>query len=391
MATNTSRRYGARRNASRQLPTASPLAEPLASRSAPLPRPPWSPQQLERRRHRALDVVVGRLEPEHEQRVRAVAGAGHLGLAGVDQAAVRRVQPGLRQRPDRLRPGRELGEPDRGRGATGRARADPHPRLGDHPERAFRADQHPVGRDAGAGAGQPARLPHAARRHRPHRLDEVVDVGVERREVAAGAGRDPAAERRELKRLREVAERQPVRAELLLEAAARWRRPGSAPTATRGRPRARGRAPSGRSSPRPRSPRTPAASTPPTTLVPPPNGITAAPADSAHSSVGLHLALVARLGDDVGRVIEAAAERAHDVAVRAAVGVQRALVVVGGADRRERARAAPAAAAAATPPTAAPAARARRPEAQAARSGTRPRRAAPPARAARPRSPIPSA
>ena len=53
-----------------------------------------------------------------------------------------------------------------------------------------------------------------------HRLDEVVDVRVERREVAAGARGDPAAERRELEGLREVAQRQAVLGELLLEARA---------------------------------------------------------------------------------------------------------------------------------------------------------------------------
>ena len=61
---------------------------------------------------------------------------------------------------------------------------------------------------------EPPRLPHPARRKRPHRLDEVVDVGVERREVAAGARGDPAPQRRELKRLREVAQSQPVLAQL---------------------------------------------------------------------------------------------------------------------------------------------------------------------------------
>ena len=40
-----------------------------------------------------------------------------------------------------------------------------------------------------------------------------------RREVPAGARRDPAAERRELERLREVAQRQAVLAELLPRAA----------------------------------------------------------------------------------------------------------------------------------------------------------------------------
>ena len=51
----------------------------------------------------------------------------------------------------------------------------------------------------------------------PQRLDEVVDVRVHAGVVAAGAGRQPAAERRQLERLREVAQRVAVRAELLLE------------------------------------------------------------------------------------------------------------------------------------------------------------------------------
>ena len=58
---------------------------------------------------------------------------------------------------------------------------------------------------------------NAGGRDHAHRLDEVVDVRVERRVVAAGAGGEPAAERRELERLREVPQRQPVRAQLVLE------------------------------------------------------------------------------------------------------------------------------------------------------------------------------
>ena len=54
-------------------------------------------------------------------------------------------------------------------------------------------------------------------RDRAHRLDEVLDVRPQRREVAAGARGDPAAERGVLERLREVAQRQPVLAQLRLE------------------------------------------------------------------------------------------------------------------------------------------------------------------------------
>ena len=138
------------------------------------------------------------------------------------------------------------------------------------------------GRGPGARARQPPALPGPARGDRPHRLDQVVDVGLQRREVPAGPGRDPAAEGRVLEGLREVAQGEPVLAQLLLEAAARSPRPGSAPPASSGRPRAPGRAGAGPSSPP--AARRAARSTPPTTLVPPPKGITAAPSASAQLS-----------------------------------------------------------------------------------------------------------
>src|SRR5437870_7538604 len=86
-----------------------------------------------------------------------------------------------------------------------------------------RMPSEPMKRRSGPGpAPEPARLDHARGRNDAQRLHELVDVGVERRVVAAGAGRDPAAERRELERLREVAEREPVRPELLLERGAEY-------------------------------------------------------------------------------------------------------------------------------------------------------------------------
>ena len=66
----------------------------------------------------------------------------------------------------------------------------------------------------------------------------------QRGEVAARAGGDPAAEGRVLERLREVPERELVLAQLVLEARARSRPPGSGPRARSGRSRAPGRAPS---------------------------------------------------------------------------------------------------------------------------------------------------
>ena len=94
---------------------------------------------------------------------------------------------------------------------------DAHPRLGDDAEDALAADHHPVRCRPGTAAGQPPGLPPSPRREHAHRLDEVVDVGVVRGVVAAGAGGDPAAERREAERLREVAQREAVRPQLILE------------------------------------------------------------------------------------------------------------------------------------------------------------------------------
>ena len=123
-------------------------------------------------------------------------------------------------------------------------RPHPDPRLGDDAERPLRAEQQPVGRRAGARARAAAARP---RRPAPGVIartdsDDVVDVRRARGEVPAGARRDPAAERRELERLRVEAQREPVLGELLLEPRARSRRPGCGRRARRGRPRARGRA-----------------------------------------------------------------------------------------------------------------------------------------------------
>ena len=254
--------------------------------------------------------------------------------SGVDQPAVGRVQPGLRDRAHGLRAGGEVSEPDRGRGAAVRPRTHPDPRLGDEAERALGPEQHPVRRDAGAGAGQPPGLPDADRRERADRFHEVVDVRQQRREVPTGARRDPAAERRELKRLGEVAQRQAVLAQLRLED-----RPGGASLDPRGagdlvdfeHPVERLEVDRDDALEAPVDDRLDAADD-------------ARPAaERDHGGAGaerplehrLDVGLVTRAGDDVRRVGEVAAERADDVAIRAPVAVQRPLVVVGVADPGE--------------------------------------------------------
>ena len=130
------------------------------------------------------------------------------------------IETGLRQRAHRRGARHHRVEARRARGAVARRVLQPHPRLGDDAEDSLRSDDQAIGARPGARARQPPRLHHAARRHHARRLDEVVDVGVERREVAARARDDPAAERRVLEALREVAERQAVRLELRFEVGA---------------------------------------------------------------------------------------------------------------------------------------------------------------------------
>jgi len=72
-------------------------------------------------------------------------------------------------------------------------------------------------RRSGARCGYAARLDQTGRRQNTNGLNEVIDVCVERRVVAAGARRDPPAERRELEALRIEAQRKVVCCKLRLE------------------------------------------------------------------------------------------------------------------------------------------------------------------------------
>ena len=84
--------------------------------------------------------------------------------------------------------------------------------------------------------GRRRRLDHALRRDGAQRFHEIVDVGVERREMAAAARRDPAAERRILEALRKMAQREPVRLAAAPRAPGRRCRPRSARRARSCRP-----------------------------------------------------------------------------------------------------------------------------------------------------------
>ena len=174
-------------------------------------RPPWSAQHFERALHPGLQLMVGRLEGQHQHGSLALVGAGVGRLARIEQAAVGRKEAGLRDCANRLGAGNKIGKRDRRAGAKLRPILQAHPGLGDDAENPLGADEHAVGTRPGAGAGQAARLDNAGGREHAHRLHEIVDMRVKRRKMTARAGRDPSAERRKFERLRIVAERVVVR------------------------------------------------------------------------------------------------------------------------------------------------------------------------------------
>jgi hypothetical protein len=285
------------------------------------------PGDLERDAHRLVDRMVRRLEAEHQQGLAGGAGVGERRLAGIEQTAVRRMQAGLRQFAHRPRARREVGEGDSARRLPARALLQPDPSFGDHPERALGADQHPVGARTGARPRQTPALPLPGRRDRAHRLDQVVDVRVEGRVVSARPGGDPAAQRRELERLREVAQGEPARPQLVLEVGAerprldarRARHVVDLEDTVESREVDRHRARVGVADPR---------------LDASDDARPAAEGNRGRARAGapleqrLDVALVPGPRHQVGRVVDPPAEGTHEVAVGAAVGVRDTLVAI---------------------------------------------------------------
>ena len=153
--------------------------------------------------------------------------------------------------------------------------------------------------------------------------------------MAAGAGRDPAAQGRILETLRKVPQREAVRAQLRLQ-----RGPEHAALDPRGARGAVHRAhavhvPQVERDQRPFARASTFASTPPTTELPPPNGTSAAPAPPAQSMTAAP-GLIGRIGDDVGRARIVVEHAEHRVLIGFAERVRGAVVAFAGADRRKR-------------------------------------------------------
>src|SRR4029079_4399871 len=114
---------------------------------------PRVPAYLEGARHPGIQRVIGRLEGQEQQARAPVARAAVQGLAGVEEAAVLRVEPGLREAPGRLGPAEEIREAHLRRRPEARPRLEAHPGLRDDPARPLGAEEEPLRRRTGAGAG----------------------------------------------------------------------------------------------------------------------------------------------------------------------------------------------------------------------------------------------
>ena len=152
-----------RRNASRQLPAAPSAARDVRRRMRRLGHaPPWSRQSSTARSIEASSGWSADSKPSTSTPPAVVDAGVEQRLDRVEQPAVGRVQPGLR---DRARRGdaraSKSAKRDGRRGPPARPVLQAHPRLGDHAERALGAEEQPVGRRPGAGAGQPPRLADA--------------------------------------------------------------------------------------------------------------------------------------------------------------------------------------------------------------------------------------
>ena len=163
--------------------------------------------------------MVGRLEGEDQEGLLVVVDAVDACLMVVDDAQIGRVETGLTDGPHRLRGRKEIGKAEHGATPEPGSVLQSHPRLDDHAEGAFRADDHAVGARPGSRTGQAARFHGARRRDGADAFDEVVDMGPKRGEVPARPGRDPAAERGKLEALRIVPDREAMRLQRRLD---RW-------------------------------------------------------------------------------------------------------------------------------------------------------------------------
>ena len=136
--------------------------------------------------HPGVDAWSADFERQHHDGDRAVGRTGVERFCRVEDAAVRRIKPGLRDRANRARGSEEILEAHRAARAKLRAILQPHPRLRDDTEK-FLPSRSSCGPGSGlrrspAGGGFPACPLGVTVRTT---FDEIVNMRVERGEMAA--------------------------------------------------------------------------------------------------------------------------------------------------------------------------------------------------------------
>ncbi|GBD14979.1 hypothetical protein HRbin25_00866 [bacterium HR25] len=165
---------------------------------------------VQRHAHGPLLGQLCRLEADDEEGPRPVQAGRLLGQLRVEEAEVGRPQLGLDYLARRLVAPFPGGEGDACSGPVAGPRLDAHPGLGDDPQDALAPQHQAVRAGTGAAPGQPTALPPSLGGEHPHRLHEVIDVGILGGVVAPGAGGDPAPQRGAGEALREVAQGEAV-------------------------------------------------------------------------------------------------------------------------------------------------------------------------------------
>ena len=188
---------------------------------APAPLAQLARDPLEAEDRQAAAAVAARAQVHAPERIPDPSGARErergLRLLLVGQTRHLGHRMLLGQGPQRLCPGREVGEEESLIDALLRRRAHAQREPIDHAERPLRADQQLTQAGTGGGGGDRGQLDIARRGSQAQAEHHLVDRAVPAGGLARRARGDAAAERHVLERLREVPERERARLQVALE------------------------------------------------------------------------------------------------------------------------------------------------------------------------------
>src|SRR5690606_2923044 len=174
------------------------------------------PDKLGRAMDLCLEGVIRGFKRDDENEL-ALSHKVDRGLALVEETAVARIETRLRECPNRL-DGALKGLEMRGEArSVDRPRANAHPGFGKDAERPLGAEDHAIGARPRARSGEAGARERPAWGDHPRGFRQIVDMRVERGEMATCPRCDPAAEGRKFKALWIVPKGEALYAELRFE------------------------------------------------------------------------------------------------------------------------------------------------------------------------------